>query len=105
MTNKLIFFFLLTHLSFAKYYVTFKRWNNDEPTLTSQDGGSIFTYNYNPSYVGYRNAAGDIIQDSLIVRAQNATKVEYGVGPSVMPLVNFTYDETTKSTKFSYCGT
>jgi len=44
---------------------------------------------------------GSLVQDSLYIRSQMNTEVEYGVGPSVMTFTNFAFDPDTGLVKFT----
>ena len=48
---------------------------------------SSFTCNYNPSFAEIRNENGDIISEGLYIRSQNIIDPPYGVGESVITLV------------------
>jgi len=70
----------------STYSVTAKRLNSNKPVISSQTGGSIFTYNYNCAWLPLIGADGKVT-DALLVRSQNSTnKNKYSTGPSVLTL-------------------
>ena len=77
--------FLTSVYADPKYLVTLKRVNEQKPLCNSLEDKSIFTFNYNPTYVDLRDK-GKKIGDAILVRSQNLTAAPNKVGQSVMTL-------------------
>ncbi len=80
---------LLAEVHAVKYNVRLERANGQKPLCNNQDNRSIFSFNYNPSFLEIRHN-GVKVGEGLLVRSQNSTKAPYDVGPSVFTLARST---------------
>jgi len=93
--------FLTCIYAAAKYKVKATRANDHKPLCSSQERKSIFTFNYNPSYLDIR-VNGKKIGEGLLVRSQNVTTPPYDVGPSVLTIAKSTTGNLDNPAKIEF---